>query len=77
MVKASNRISSVVSEPHVIRMQKKIVANRLMSPSSALVNASVAFECRINFGTDVAYLWDFGDGTVSLGSSSSSHVYSR
>nr|XP_030869127.2 polycystic kidney disease protein 1-like 1 [Gorilla gorilla gorilla] len=77
MVKASNRISSVVSEPHVIRVQKKIVANRLTSPSSALVNASVAFECWINFGTDVAYLWDFGDGTVSLGSSSSSHVYSR
>uniref|UniRef100_G1QWV8 Polycystin 1 like 1, transient receptor potential channel interacting n=1 Tax=Nomascus leucogenys TaxID=61853 RepID=G1QWV8_NOMLE len=77
MVKASSRISSVVSEPHVIRVQKKIVANRLTSPSSALVNASVAFECRINFGTDVAYLWDFGDGTVSLGSSSSSHVYSR
>uniref|UniRef100_A0A5F4W3F6 Polycystin-1-like protein 1 n=1 Tax=Callithrix jacchus TaxID=9483 RepID=A0A5F4W3F6_CALJA len=77
MVKASNRIGSVVSEPHMIRVQKKIVANRLMSPSSALVNASVAFECRINFGTDVAYLWDFGDGTVSLGSSSSSHAYSR
>uniref|UniRef100_A0A2K5RXR8 Polycystin-1-like protein 1 n=1 Tax=Cebus imitator TaxID=2715852 RepID=A0A2K5RXR8_CEBIM len=77
MVKASSRISSVVSEPHIIRVQKKVVANRLMSPSSALVNASVAFECRINFGTDVAYLWDFGDGTVSLGSSFSSHVYSR
>ncbi|XP_016801184.4 polycystin-1-like protein 1 isoform X2 [Pan troglodytes] len=76
-VKASNRISSVVSEPHIIRVQKKIVANRLTSPSSALVNASVAFECWINFGTDVAYLWDFGDGTISLGSSSSSHVYSR
>ncbi|XP_012502349.1 PREDICTED: polycystic kidney disease protein 1-like 1 [Propithecus coquereli] len=76
-VKASSRLSSVVSKPHLIRVQKNIVANRLLSPSSALVNASVAFECRINFGTDVAYLWDFGDGTFTPGSSSISHVYRR
>ncbi|XP_021066840.1 polycystic kidney disease protein 1-like 1 [Mus pahari] len=76
-VKAISRIGSVVSEPHVIRVQKRIVANRLMSTASALVNANVSFECRLNFGTDVAYLWNFGDDTIELGSSSSSHVYSR
>nr|XP_012591425.2 polycystic kidney disease protein 1-like 1 [Microcebus murinus] len=76
-VEASNRLGSVVSEPHLIRVQKNIVANRLLSPPSALVNASVAFECRINFGTDVAYLWDFGDGTFTAGSRSISHVYGR
>uniref|UniRef100_A0A8D2JH83 Polycystin-1-like protein 1 n=1 Tax=Sciurus vulgaris TaxID=55149 RepID=A0A8D2JH83_SCIVU len=77
MVKASSRISSVVSQLHLIRVQKRIVVNRLMSTTSALVNTSVAFECRINFGTDVAFLWNFGDGTVSTGSGSNSHVYSR
>ncbi|XP_036056992.1 polycystic kidney disease protein 1-like 1 [Onychomys torridus] len=77
MVKATSRIGSVVSESHLIRVQKKITANRLMSTASALVNANVSFECRLNFGTDVAYLWNFGDGTTELGSSSSSHVYSR
>uniref|UniRef100_UPI0040389444 polycystin-1-like protein 1 n=1 Tax=Callospermophilus lateralis TaxID=76772 RepID=UPI0040389444 len=76
-VKASSRISSVVSKPHIIRVQKRIVANRLMSTTSALVNTSVAFECRINFGTDVAFLWNFGDGTISTGSGSNSHIYSR
>ncbi|XP_027621512.1 polycystic kidney disease protein 1-like 1 [Tupaia chinensis] len=76
-VRAASRLSSVVSEPHLITVQKKIIANRLMSAPSALVNTSVTFECRINFGTDVAYLWDFGDGTVSPGHSSSSHMYSR
>nr|XP_020020666.1 polycystic kidney disease protein 1-like 1 [Castor canadensis] len=76
-VKASNGISSVVSEPHLIRVQKRIVTNRLVSPASALVNTSVAFECRINFGTDVTYRWDFGDSTISLGGSFASHVYSR
>lgn len=77
MVTASNGISSLASEPHRIRVQRRIVANRLTSTSSALVNASVTFECRINFGTDVAYLWNFGDGAVGLGNSSASHMYSR
>lgn len=76
-VKATSRIGSVVSEPHLIRVQKRIMANRLVSTTSALVNANVSFECRLNFGTDVAYLWNFGDDTIELGSSSSSHVYSR
>ncbi|KAF5916813.1 hypothetical protein HPG69_012172 [Diceros bicornis minor] len=77
LVTASNGIGSVASEPHHIRVQRRIVANRLTSASSALVNASVTFECRINFGTDVAYLWNFGDGAVGLGNSSATHVYSR
>lgn len=77
MVKATSRLGSVVSEPHLIRVQKRIVVNRLVSTASALVNTNVSFECRLNFGTDVAYLWNFGDATTELGSSSSSHVYSR
>lgn len=77
VVQVSNGISSVTSEPHRVQVQRRVVANRLMSTSSALVNATVAFECRINFGTDVAYLWDFGDGTGGLGNSSASHTYGR
>ncbi|XP_036103287.1 polycystic kidney disease protein 1-like 1 [Molossus molossus] len=77
VVQASNGISSVTSEPHRVQVQTRVVANRLTSTSSALVNATVAFECRINFGTDVAYLWDFGDGTGGLGNSSASHAYGR
>ncbi|XP_076794253.1 polycystin-1-like protein 1 isoform X1 [Arvicanthis niloticus] len=76
-VKATSRIGSVVSEPHLIRVQKRIMANQLVSTASALINSNVSFECRLNFGTDVAYLWNFGDDTIELGSSSSSHTYSR
>ncbi|KAM5273638.1 polycystin-1-like protein 1 [Ctenodactylus gundi] len=76
-VTASSGNHSVVSEPHLIRVQRKIVPNRLVSTPTALVNTSVAFQCRINFGTDITYLWDFGDGTVQMGSGSSSHIYSR
>ncbi|KAM6156385.1 polycystin-1-like protein 1 [Erethizon dorsatum] len=76
-VTASGGMGSVVSEPHILKVQRRIEANRLVSAPTALVNTSVAFECRINFGTDVAFRWDFGDGTVSPGGSSASHVYSR
>ncbi|XP_044776141.1 polycystic kidney disease protein 1-like 1 [Neomonachus schauinslandi] len=76
-VQAASGRGSVASEPHRVRTQRRIVANRLVSPSSALLNASVTFECRLNFGTDVTFLWDFGDGTVGPGDSSASHIYSR
>lgn len=76
-VEASSGAGWVASEPRRIRVQRRVVANRLVSAASALVNTSVAFECRINFGTDVVYLWHFGDGTIALGSSSSSHIYRR
>nr|XP_012418261.1 PREDICTED: polycystic kidney disease protein 1-like 1 [Odobenus rosmarus divergens] len=76
-VQAASGLGSVASEPCRIRTQRRIVANRLVSPSSALLNASVTFECRLNFGTDVTFLWDFGDGTVGPGDSSASHTYSR
>ncbi|XP_047704936.1 polycystic kidney disease protein 1-like 1 [Prionailurus viverrinus] len=76
-VQASSRLGRVASEPHRIRAQRRIVANRLASPSSALLNTSVTFECRLNFGSDVAFLWDFGDGAVGPGGSSASHSYSR
>ncbi|XP_036897189.1 polycystic kidney disease protein 1-like 1 [Sturnira hondurensis] len=77
VVQASNGLSSVASEPHHVQAQRRVVANRLVSSSWALVGDVVAFECRLSFGTDVAYHWDFGDGTGGLGNSSASHVYSR
>lgn len=77
VVQASNGMSSVASHAHHVWVQRRIVPNRLTATASALVNATVTFGCRINFGTNVAYLWDFGDGTVGLGNSSASHVYSR
>lgn len=76
-VRATSGLGSVASEPHRIRTQRRIVVNRLASPSSALLNTSVTFEFRLNFGTDVTFLWDFGDGTVGPGDHLASHTYSR
>lgn len=77
VVRASNGLSSVASEPLGVRAQRRVVATQLVSASWALLGSAVAFECRLSFGTDVAYRWDFGDGAGGLGNSSASHVYSR
>ncbi|XP_014386012.1 PREDICTED: polycystic kidney disease protein 1-like 1 [Myotis brandtii] len=77
MVQASNGMGSVASEPRRVQVQRRVVASGLVAADSALVNAPVTFQCRVSFGTDVAYRWDFGDGTGGRGNSSASHVYSR
>ncbi|XP_066210356.1 polycystin-1-like protein 1 [Saccopteryx leptura] len=77
VVQASNGVGRVASEPHHVHVQRRVVANRLTSAPWALVNSTVTFECRLNFGSDVAYLWDFGDGARGLGNGSNSHVYRR
>ncbi|XP_059567274.1 polycystin-1-like protein 1 [Myotis daubentonii] len=77
VVQASNGMGSVASEPRRVQVQRRVVASGLVAADSALVNTPVTFQCRVSFGTDVAYRWDFGDGTGGLGNSSASHVYSR
>ncbi|KAM5204048.1 polycystin-1-like protein 1 [Hipposideros larvatus] len=77
VVQASNGMSSMTSEPHHVWVQRRVVPSRLVAASSALVNATVTFQCRLTFGSDVTYLWDFGDGAAGLGSSSASHIYRR
>ncbi|RXM94988.1 Polycystic kidney disease protein 1-like 1 [Acipenser ruthenus] len=77
IVNASNRLSSFTSDIYPITIQRKVEANRLLSDASVLVNASVAFDCRINSGTNVTYQWSFGDGTYKTGRSTEYHVFDR
>uniref|UniRef100_H3AK63 Polycystin-1-like protein 1 n=1 Tax=Latimeria chalumnae TaxID=7897 RepID=H3AK63_LATCH len=77
VVNASNRISSLISDFYTITIQKEVIANRLVANSSVLLHSSVTFECRINSGTNVTYLWDFGDGTKRTGKNIDYHVYDR
>uniref|UniRef100_A0A7N4P191 Polycystin-1-like protein 1 n=1 Tax=Sarcophilus harrisii TaxID=9305 RepID=A0A7N4P191_SARHA len=77
IVNAANQINSVASNIHTISIERKIVPNRLVSSSSALINSSVTFECRINFGTNVTYIWNFGDDTIHPGKWVESHIYTR
>ncbi|XP_029442948.1 polycystic kidney disease protein 1-like 1 [Rhinatrema bivittatum] len=77
IVNASNQISSFTSDIATVTVQRRVVPNRLFARSSVLINSSVTFECRIYSGTNVTYLWSFGDGAVRTGKNTAHHVYSR
>ncbi|KAF5893964.1 Pentatricopeptide repeat-containing protein, partial [Clarias magur] len=50
---------------------------QLLYTHSVLLNTSVPFSCRINAGTGITYLWDFGDGTQRVGQDTEHHAYNR
>uniref|UniRef100_A0A4W3JXY9 Polycystin-1-like protein 1 n=1 Tax=Callorhinchus milii TaxID=7868 RepID=A0A4W3JXY9_CALMI len=81
IVNASNQISSFTSDIYPVELQQRVEPNRLrlnnMGLVSVLLNSSVTLEARINYGTNLSYLWDFGDGTVRSGHRTESHSYNR
>ncbi|XP_051872179.1 polycystic kidney disease protein 1-like 1 [Pristis pectinata] len=81
IVNASNQISSFTSNIYPIELQQAVEPNRLrinnQDLTSVLLNSSVAVEVRINYGTNLTYLWNFGDGTVRTGSRREYHSYDR
>ncbi|XP_067861567.1 polycystin-1-like protein 1 isoform X2 [Heptranchias perlo] len=81
IVNASNQISSFTSNIYPVELQQKVEPNRLRMDNkdltSVLLNSSVAVEVRINYGTNLSYLWSFGDGTVRIGNRREYHSYDR
>ncbi|XP_062900047.1 polycystin-1-like protein 1 isoform X3 [Mobula hypostoma] len=81
IVNASNQISSFTSNIFPIELQQAVEPNRLrinnQDLTSVLLNSSIAVEVRINYGTNLTYLWNFGDGTVRIGSRRDYHCYDR
>ncbi|GAA6095704.1 polycystic kidney disease 1 like 1 isoform X1 [Tachysurus ichikawai] len=74
-VSVSSSQGSVSSEVYTVVIQRAVHLNRLLYTRSVLLNTSVPFSCRINAGTDVTYLWDFGDGSRRVGKDSEHHVF--
>ncbi|XP_078056550.1 polycystin-1-like protein 1 [Mustelus asterias] len=81
IVNASNQISSFTSNIYPIGVQQIVEPNRLrmnnQDLTSVLLNSSVAMEVRINYGTNLSYWWNFGDGTVIIGNRREYHSYDR
>ncbi|XP_072431734.1 polycystin-1-like protein 1 [Chiloscyllium punctatum] len=81
VVNASNQISSFTSNIYPIELQQVVEPNRLrmnnQDLTSVLLNSSVTMEVRINYGTNLTYLWNFGDGTVVIGNRREFHSYDR
>ncbi|XP_036413818.1 polycystic kidney disease 1 like 1 [Colossoma macropomum] len=76
-VRVSNAFHSVSSEIYPVVIQTAVQPNRLLFMPSVLLDTSVTFTCRIDAGTNVSYLWDFGDGTQRPGHSAEQHLFNR
>ncbi|XP_039523028.1 polycystic kidney disease 1 like 1 [Pimephales promelas] len=76
-VSVSNGLTSISSDIYPVVIQRAVQPNRLLYSPSVLSNRSVNFTCRISSGTDVSYLWNFGDGTERDGSRTEHHVFNR
>ncbi|XP_041039902.1 polycystic kidney disease protein 1-like 1 [Carcharodon carcharias] len=81
IVNASNQISSFTSNIYPVEVQQIVEPNRLRMNNqdliSVLLNSSVVMEARINYGTNLSYWWNFGDGTVMIGNRREYHSYDR
>ncbi|XP_059183422.1 polycystin-1-like protein 1 [Centropristis striata] len=67
----------LTSERFSLIVQRAVKLNRLVHQASVLQNQTVTVSCRVNVGTDVTFLWSFGDGSSRLGQSTEQHVFHR
>lgn len=56
-------------------IQRPVRLSRLRHQASALLNQAVTLDCRVSAGTEVSFLWDFGDGTSRPGQSTEQHAF--
>ncbi|XP_044196392.1 polycystic kidney disease 1 like 1-like [Thunnus albacares] len=74
VVVSGGRIS-LTSEVFPLVIQRAVKLNRLVHRASVLQNHTVTLRCRVNVGTDVIFLWSFGDGPTRLGQSTEQHIF--
>lgn len=68
---------SVRSKEFSLVVQRAVKLNRLVHAASVMQNHTVTVSCRVNVGTNLTFLWSFGDGTVRFGLSTEQHVFVR
>ncbi|XP_044033057.1 polycystic kidney disease 1 like 1 [Siniperca chuatsi] len=76
VVMSSGR-TSVSSDVFPLVVQRAVKLNRLLHQASVLQNQTVMVSCRVNVGTDVTFLWGFGDGSSRPGQSTEQHIFHR
>ncbi|XP_041824818.1 polycystic kidney disease 1 like 1 [Melanotaenia boesemani] len=77
VVVASYSQMSITSDVFPLVVQRAVKLNRLVHKASVLFNQMVMVSCRVNVGTDLSFLWKFGDGTTRQGESTVQHVFHR
>ncbi|XP_074549754.1 polycystin-1-like protein 1 [Halichoeres trimaculatus] len=77
VVVMSSSWSTVTSDVFPLVIQRAVKLNKLLHTASVLQNQTVTLSCRVNVGTDVTFLWSFGDGSSRMGQSTERHTYYR
>ncbi|XP_028289903.1 polycystic kidney disease 1 like 1 [Gouania willdenowi] len=78
VLEASDGGTSVTSDVFQLFIQRVVSLNRLVHRASVLQNETVTVNCRVNTGSNLTFLWSFGDGTITRpGQSTTEHVYHR
>ncbi|KAM8731306.1 polycystin-1-like protein 1 isoform 4-T4 [Acanthopagrus schlegelii] len=67
--------TSLTSDVFPLVVQRAVKLNRLIHQPSVPQNQMATVSCRVNVGTDVGFLWSFGDGSSRLGQSTEQHVF--
>ncbi|MEQ2182727.1 hypothetical protein GOODEAATRI_025234 [Goodea atripinnis] len=68
---------SVTSDVFPIVVQRAVKLSRLVHQASVLRNRTLTIRCRVNVGTNLTFMWSFGDGTTRPGLSTTHHVFHR
>lgn len=58
-------------------VQNPVRLNRLRHRTSVLLNRTVTMDCRVSAGSEVSFLWNFGDGSSRPGQSTERHVFQK
>ncbi|KAK7879412.1 hypothetical protein WMY93_030748 [Mugilogobius chulae] len=69
--------TSTISDIFPVVIQKAVKLNRLVHQASVLQHHPAELSCRVNTGTDLNFLWTFGDGWTKTGQSAVQHVFHR
>ncbi|XP_038126404.1 polycystic kidney disease 1 like 1 [Cyprinodon tularosa] len=77
MVAASWGQMTVTSDPFSIEIQRVVKLSRLVHQTSVLQNQTLIITCRVSVGTNMTFMWSFGDGITRTGLSTTHHIYHR
>ncbi|XP_015242082.1 PREDICTED: polycystic kidney disease protein 1-like 1 [Cyprinodon variegatus] len=77
VVAASWGQMTVTSDPFSIEIQRAVKLSRLVHQTSVLQNQTLIITCRVSVGTNITFMWSFGDGITRTGLSTTHHIYHR
>lgn len=67
--------TQIATDVFPLVIQRPVRLNRLQHQVSVLLNHTVTMNCWVSAGTDLSFLWSFGDGSSRPGHSTEKHIF--